>query len=152
MLAAAKAVVADPDLEQSIEDFLPVAADMRAMLETSERMRPGTRSHQQALAYVNGHRADIATRAGRHGLSEAEFSAILYAELAARRSGRRVKRVAVVTGTPPELLSALARETEALRAQTAARQAYKAARQVYAEAQYHRRVIEAQVEASRVSL
>lgn len=135
----------DPDLEQSIEDFLRPAADMQAMLETSERLKSGSPARRQALDYVQSIRADIALRADRHRLSEVEFSSLLYAELAARRSRRRAKPAATPASITPEHDAALALEAEALRA-------LKAARQVYADAKASRIALEAQQAAERVSL
>lgn len=127
----------DPDLEQSIEDFLPVAQAIRAKLDAARALKAGTPAHQAHVAEMQDLMSDVDCRAVRHGMPGRQFLALLYAEIGARRSGKAAKRAFTIVGSSPELLAAEDRETEARRVLNAAQVAFIKAKTARIAAEKH---------------
>ncbi|MDX3884065.1 MAG: hypothetical protein QHC65_06560 [Sphingomonas sp.] len=126
MLHAPLSGQVDPDLVQSIEDFLPVAAMIRAQSDLLARM-PAGQARAAAREQVQSAMDDLRMRADRHGLTDRQFLVLLYREMTARRTTEPAE-VASLSVVSSELAAAYIRESEARRILTRAQTDYLAAR------------------------
>lgn len=82
-------ITPDPDVEQAIRDFLPLAAEIRERSVRVLRMRPGSDARRLEAGDIRQKMNDIGTRAERLGLSLDAMMVLLNDALDAKaRRGR----------------------------------------------------------------
>jgi hypothetical protein len=121
----------DPDLDQAIRDFLPLAAEIRERSARVLKLKPGSDARRYEMADIRRLMDDIGTRADRLGLTGQALMVLLNDALDARA---RRGRGAPARPTARTLLSNLLNAEAALRNAQLEEQAARAKVKAYAAA------------------